>query len=140
MQKKYNLKSKNSITKIKSDLQNLEKRYSEIDNLFLKVYDDYAKSLLDEEKFRLVSQNYSNEQTKLKEKIKNLQTQIKETNKQEEGIDSFVTLIEQCLEIKELNAFVVNTLIDKVIVSEPKEINGEMCQNIKIVYNFIGEL
>ena len=138
--KKYNLKSKNSITKTKSDLQNLEKKYSEIDNLFLKVYDDYAKSLLDEEKFKLVSQNYSNEQTKLKEKIKNLQTQIKETNKQEEGIDSFVNLIEQCLEIKELNAFVVNTLIDKVIVSEPKEINGEMCQNIKIVYNFIGEL
>ncbi|TRW22095.1 DUF4368 domain-containing protein [Criibacterium bergeronii] len=126
--------------KTKSDLQNLEKRYSEIDTLFLKVYDDYAKSLLDEEKFKLVSQNYSNEQTKLKEKIKNLQTQIKETNKQEEGIDNFVTLIEQCLEIKELNAFVVNTLIDKVIVSEPKEINGEMCQNINIVYNFIGEL
>nr|WP_243123080.1 DUF4368 domain-containing protein [Criibacterium bergeronii] len=48
--------------------------------------------------------------------------------------------MEQCLEIKELNAFVVNTLIDKVIVSEPKEINGEMCQNINIVYNFIGEL
>ncbi|TRW22257.1 DUF4368 domain-containing protein [Criibacterium bergeronii] len=34
----------------------------------------------------------------------------------------------------------VNTLIDKVIVSEPKIVDGEKCQNIKIIYNFIDEI
>ncbi|MGP1529359.1 MAG: DUF4368 domain-containing protein [Treponema sp.] len=48
--------------------------------------------------------------------------------------------MEQCCEIKELNSVIVNTLIDKVIVSETKMIDGEKCQNIKIIYNFIGEI
>ena len=140
LEKKYDLKSKSSIAKTKSELENLEKRNSEIDTLFLKVYDDYVQGILDADKFKLVSQNYTKEQKALKEKIKSLNEQMKEANKQENGIDSFVDLIEQCCEIKELNAFVVNTLIDRVIVSEPKEINGEVCQHIKIIYNFIGEL
>ena len=138
--KKYDIKSQNSTIKTKSELEKMEKRYLEIDNLFIKVYDDYAKGILDGDRFNLVSQNYSKEQAELKTKIKDIKYNMKETSKQEESINNFVNIIEQCCEIKELNSVIVNTLIDKVIVSETKMIDGEKCQNIKIIYNFIGEI
>ena len=138
--KKYDLKSQNSTIKTKSELEKMEKRYLEIDNFFIKVYDDYAKGILDGDRFNLVLQNYSKEQAELKTKIKDIKSNMKETSKQEENINNFVNIIEQCCEIKELNSVIVNTLIDKVIVSETKMIDGEKCQNIKIIYNFIGEI
>ncbi|TRW22252.1 recombinase family protein [Criibacterium bergeronii] len=102
--KKYDLKSQNSTIKIKTELEKLEKRYSEIDNLFIKVYDDYAKGILDGDRFNLVSQNYSKEQIDLKIKIKEMKDNMKVSSKQEESINSFVYIIEQCCEIKELNS------------------------------------
>ena len=42
--------------------------------------------------------------------------------------------------IEELSAALLNTLIEKVTVGEPKEVDGERIQEVKIYYKFIGNI
>jgi site-specific DNA recombinase len=55
------------------------------------------------------------------------------------GIRDFLSLIRSYQELKELDATVVNALIDKILVSErEKSADGTVRQEIKIYYKFIG--
>ncbi len=53
-QGKFEEQSEKTSVKLRSKLENKQKRYNEIGNLFVKVYDDYLKGLLDEEKLNLI--------------------------------------------------------------------------------------
>ena len=55
------------------------------------------------------------------------------------GIRDFLSLIRNYQELKELDATVVNALIDKILVSErEKSADGTVRKEIKIYYKFIG--
>ena len=56
-----------------------------------------------------------------------------------QGIRDFLSLIRSYQGLKELDATVVNALIDKILVSErEKSADGTVRQEIKIYYKFIG--
>ncbi|WP_337520410.1 DUF4368 domain-containing protein, partial [Anaerotignum faecicola] len=42
--------------------------------------------------------------------------------------------------IKELDEVVLNRLISKILVGEVKKIDGQKVQEVRIVYNFVGEI
>ena len=49
-------------------------------------------------------------------------------------------LSEANAEIRELDAPMLNTLIDHITVAEPEVVNGELEQKVTIYYNFIGSI
>ena len=62
-----------------------------------------------------------------------------ESYEKSQGIRDFLSLIRNYQGLKELDATVVNALIDKILVSErEKSADGTVKQEIKIYYKFIG--
>lgn len=51
---------------------------------------------------------------------------------------NFVELIKRYADIDELTQVLLNTLIDRIEVHEPEEIDGEFVQKIDVFYKFVG--
>ena len=43
-------------------------------------------------------------------------------------------------QLKELDEGILNRLISRILVGEVKKVDGEKFQEIKIIYNFVGEI
>ena len=64
---------------------------------------------------------------------------LTESYEKSQGVRDFLSLIRNYQGIKELDATIINALIDKIIVSERETIaDGTVRQEIKIYYKFIG--
>ena len=77
------------------------------------------------------------------EKIKDLQARIKELKQQEsseadkeKSMQSFVEAVKEIGEIKELDAVILNTLVDKIVIGERQLVNDSYEQDISIYYKF----
>ena len=64
-----------------SELAKAEKRKSEVDRLFIRLYEDWTSGRITEYNFNMMSQKYQVEQQELDEKIQLLRTEL-ETTKQ----------------------------------------------------------
>lgn len=52
----------------------------------------------------------------------------------------FIGEIREYASITELDEAILNRLIDKIVISAAEIIDGEKVQNVRIVYNFVGEI
>ena len=82
--------------------------------------------------------NYENEYNELKKRQNVLTQQIDVIETTECNAETFTNLIEKYLNITELNARILNELIDKIVVHEKEIINGEKYQMVEIYYKFVG--
>lgn len=55
----------------------------------------------------------------------------------EKKVKEFANIIKKYYNISELNPFILNELIHKIIVNEREIINGKRVQNIEILYKFM---
>ena len=72
-----------------------EKRIGELDRLFIRIYEDNVAGQLDDERFAMMSKNYTEEQKALKAEVKGLQQQIHEQEQQAENIEQFVQWVKR---------------------------------------------
>lgn len=49
-------------------------------------------------------------------------------------------MVEKYIDIQELNARILNELIEKIVVHEKEIINGEKYQTVEVYYKFVGIL
>ena len=75
----------------KKRLAQAEKRIGELYRLFIRIYEDNVAGRLDDERFAMMSKNYTEEQKDLKAEVKGLQRQIREQEQQAENIEQFVS-------------------------------------------------
>ena len=45
-----------------------------------------------------------------------------------------------CAAIEELNEAVLNRFISRILIGEVKKVDGQKVQEVRIVYNFVGEI
>ena len=55
-------------------------------------------------------------------------------------VRTFIREIRQYATIQELDEGILNRLISRILVGEVKKVDGEKFQEIKIIYNFVGEI
>lgn len=124
----------------KKELRQYKQRVSEIENLYAKLYEDMTRKLITEKRFQMLSARYDSEQEELSAKIKELEKSATADREQLSSIEQFAEQISGYAGITELNYKIVHQLIDKILISEPVEINGEKIQRLTIHYKFIGAL
>ena len=59
---------------------------------------------------------------------------------QESEVRTFIKEIQRYAAIEELDESVLNRLISKILISEVKKVDGQKVQEVRIVYNFVGEI
>ena len=67
------------IARAKKDLAKAEKRLSELDDLFVKLYEDRAKNTVSERNYAMLSGRYQDEQIQLEADVKKLKETLNQT-------------------------------------------------------------
>ena len=124
----------------KKELRQCKQRVSEIENLYAKLYEDLTRELLTEKRFQMLSARFDSEQEELTAKIKELEKSAIADKEQLSSIEQFAEQISGYAGITELNFKIINQLIEKILVSEPVEVDGQKTQRLTIHYKFIGAL
>ncbi len=111
MERRY----KTDANETKKEIDRLQSRNQEIDNMFLSLYTDKAKGILSEQRFMKLTAALEQEQ--------------------ESDIRTFIREIRQYTAIKELDETMLHRLINKVLIDEVKKVDGQNVQEIRIVYS-----
>ena len=132
-------KQKKETEKSKRALKAAEKRIAELDRIIAKLYADSALGKVPEARAESLMAAYEQEHTELSAKRDALQIEINQAEQIYDNAENFVKLIAKHLHDEELNAAMLNELIEKIVVHE-KEIdeNGQKIQQVDIHYRFIG--
>ena len=132
-------KQKKEVSKYRRELIATEKRSGELEKILNKLYEDNALGKISDERYVTMSKGYENEQAELKEKSKYLLSEIEKADEIFTNAENFVKLIECYTDVKELNAKILNELIDRIVVHEKTEnADGSKSQRVDIYYKFIG--
>ena len=118
----------------------LEARNQEIDGMFLSLYTDKAKGILTEQRFVKLTAALEQEQESNQKRLQDLMLMQRHSDEQENEVRTFIREIRRCAAIEELDEAVLNRLICKILIGEVKKIDGQKVQEVRIVYNFVGEI
>lgn len=123
-----------------TDIQELAAQAIRDEDAFLSLYTDKSKGLLTEQRFLKLTMAMENEQKENNGRIAEIQALLRDSIDQESVIRQFITEIRQNASITELDEGILNHLIDKIMIGDVKKINGEKVQEVRIFYNFVGEV
>ena len=124
-----------------AELNRAEKRKSELDRLFGKLYEDWAAERITEYNFNMLSAKYQTEQQELIEKIDRLKAELAKKQQTVVDAEKWIALIKQYAAPKELTAELLNTLIEKIVIHEAvKDEDGTREQEVEIFYRFVGKI
>ena len=117
-------------------LAQAEKRISELDKLFTRLYEDNVSGKISDERFTIMSKDYEDEQSKLKQAVNEF-TKFIETNEQKHtDVEQFLKIVRNRTEIKELTPEIMHEFIEKIVVHAPDKSSGHRQQKIDIYFRF----
>jgi site-specific DNA recombinase len=132
-------KKKQETERCKRELKAVDKRIGELSKILTKLYEDAALERISEERYQAMAPGYEREQELLKGQREKLVAEITRCEKIYDDIEKFLPIIWKYTDITELDAHILNELIEKIVVYE-KTINpdGSKSQRVDIHYKFIG--
>ena len=125
---------------LKKEYESLERRNQEIDDTFISLYADKAKGILTEKRFLKLTDAMEKEQESNQNRMQEIAALISEEEHSEGDVQMFMGEIRRYAAITELDETVLNRLINRILIGEPKKVDGVKTQEVRIVYNFVGEL
>ena len=124
----------------KREYESLAGRNQEIDDTFISLYADKAKGIITEKRFLKLTDAMEREQESNQNRMQEIAALISEEEHSEGDVQMFMGEIKRYAAITELDETVLNRLINRILIGEPKKVDGVKTQEIRIVYNFVGEL
>ncbi len=128
------------ISDIRKEMALIESRNKEIDDTFLSLYTDKSKGVLSEQRFMKLTATLEAEQEQNQHRVQELMLIMRQSDGQESDVKAFIGEIRQYATIKELNETVLNRLVDRILIGEVRKEGKEKYQEVKIIYNFVGEI
>ena len=127
-------------SQMQKERERLEARNCEIDDMFLNLYTDKTKGILSEQRFMKLTATMEQEQEENQHRLQELMRMLQQSDAQESEVRTFIREIRQYATIQELDETVLNRLISRILVGEVKKVDGQKTQEVRIVYNFVGEI
>ena len=122
-------------------LSESEKRITELDMIFKRLYEDNISGKLSDERFQKLSADYEKEEQDLKMLTSSLRKEMELEESKSADVDRFLSFVERYTDIPELTPCLLHEFVEKIIVhaaSDPKGKNRT--QEIDIYYKGIGAL
>ena len=137
---KKNAEARRELTAKKRTLQRSETRLNDLDRLFKRIYEDMVNGVINETRFKMLSEDYEKEQEELRQKIATLEEEIQNHEDQVENVDKFIQQAKKYLHLEKLTPTVLNDMVNAVYVHAPNKSSGHRVQDVEISYNYIGIL
>ena len=138
MEHKLRLSSEEAIRANKKRLAQADKRLTELDRLFIRIYEDNVAGKLSDERFAMMSQSYEDEQMQLKAEIQTLQQDIEVQERQIENLEQFIQRVHKYEDLQELTPYALRELVKALYSGAPDKSSGKRRQNIRISYDLVG--
>ncbi len=125
---------------LKKEYAGLAQRNQEIDDTFISLYADKAKGILTEKRFLKLTDAMEQEQEGNQKRMQEIATLISVEERSEGDVQMFLGEVRRYAAITTLDETVLNRLISRILIGESKKVDGIKIQEVRIVYNFVGEL
>ena len=129
-------KHSSELFKAKKTLNQANKRISELDRLFTRLYEDNVSGKISDERFSMMSAKYEDEQKKLKADVAELTALIETAEQKSSDVNSFIKVVHRYDHITELTPEIMHELIEKIVVHAPDNSRGYRTQKIEIHFRF----
>lgn len=129
-------KQSSELTKAKKALKQAEKRITELDRLFTRLYEDNVSGKISDERFAVMSAGYEDEQKKLRATVSELTAYIETAEQKSADVTAFISVVQKYEHITELTPEIIHELIEKIVVHAPDKSGGHRTQEIEIHYRF----
>ena len=136
MEKQY----RTDFTELKKEYGRLLSRNEEIDGIIGSLYADKSKGILSEKRFVKMLSDLENEQSDNEARMQEMSKHLNESDAQDGDIRLFIDEIRKVGVICKLDEAVLNRLINRILIGETRKENGEKVQEVRIIYNFVGNL
>lgn len=122
-------------------INSLEKRISELERKINCLYDDRADGIISKQRFVEMYQKCESEQNELKKQLDELNKKLTNKKSVQDNESQFIQLLkEYCTNLQELNAELLNRLIEKIVVGNKEKTENGYTQTVKIYYRFVGNV
>ena len=138
MQEKSIDEQRKDLSRKRRELEKMEKRITELDTLFLRIYEDNVSGKLSDERFELMSKTYEAEQAEKKLLAQTLRIELDETKQKTDELEKFISKVKKITEVKELTPELVHEFISKIVVHAPYRKDKRRHQAIDIYYSGVG--
>ena len=115
---KSSLENRRELSAKEIELRRKEKRNSDLQALFKRLYEDNVIGKVNNEEFRMLSEEYREEQKAIKEKIPQLQKEIEELKSITVNVEKFISIAKKYTDLQELTPEILRTFISKIVIHE----------------------
>ena len=132
-------RQKEEIERCRRELKKADRRMEELTKTLNKLYEDVALEKISEDRYQAMAPKYEREQAELRGKREALSAEIARNDELYNNIQQFIPLVWKYTDLQELTPYVLNELIERIVVHE-KAIgpDGVKTQQVDIYYKFIG--
>jgi len=95
---------------------------------------------LTDERFCEMTKDYEMESADLKARVRDAEKAISSHKDADSNSRQFTALIKKYFDVTELDAAMLNMIVEKIVIHERDVLEGERHQRIDIYYNFVGIL
>lgn len=126
----------------KRTLAEAQKRVKELDELIKKLYEGNATGKIPDKHFERLFAEYDSEQSRLEERISELQANLEDYTKSRVRTDKFMELVRKYQGCDEITTPMLNEFIEKIVVHEADTSGGRLNrrQKVDIYFNFVGQI
>lgn len=114
------------------------KRLDEVNRLVDKLYEDSIAGRVNETNFTRLLGKYQQEQDNILAEKKKLESDTAAVREIRSDAEHFADVLEQNGDISTLTPEILNMLVEKILVYEPRAVDGVMRQQIDVYYRYIG--
>lgn len=127
-------------TRAKAELKRLSDRQDEIGKIVRKLYEDNVNGRITDERFDFLVKSYEDEGQELKRQMQDLKRSLTDSEQEEEKLSKFLKMVKTYSEIRELTPEILNSFVEKIVISETEWYAGRKMQEVKIIYKFVGAI
>lgn len=131
---------KTELAQKRKALSDAQKRVSDLDVLVQRIYEDNVLGKLPDTRFMKLSAQYETEQQEIVQLAAKLEREIETEAMQMVDMDKFFVLADKYADIEELNAVVVNELVDKIVVHSPERRHSKKLVTIDVYFTYVGKI
>ena len=139
LQSAYECSQKQQSAELKAAKKRLaqsEKRISELDKLFTRLYEDNVSGKISDERFEMMSKNYEAEQKELRQIVSELTEFVQASEQKNADTAQFIGIVRKYSEIPKLTPEIMHEFIEKIVVHAPDKSSGHRTQQIDICFRF----
>ena len=124
----------------RKEIAHVKRRVRELENMASSLYEDRVSGKISGEAFSVMVSQNEQERLEKTSHLQELMAEVEAAEQQFSNIEKWAALIRKYQNLQTLDRATIDELIDHIEIGERFVQNGKRCQNVKVIYRFVGQI